>query len=267
MKPAVFDYGVAAGAAIPEGAKPVSGNQSLGPMLNLRLARPERLVDVSRLQSLRETVEHPDRVRLGAATTHAEIEDGAVPDPTGGWLRDAAAHIAHRAVRNRGTLGGSLAHADPAADWVIVMTGLCASVVIEGPDGAREVPMADFITGPYATVLAPQDVLVAVDVPRPGADARWGYWKFVRQVGEFAKASAAVLHDPATGRIRCALGATGGAPVILSAPEEIIAGHTSPADAVDEALPGRSRAARAMHVAALTRALAGVHGAAAGDGE
>jgi carbon-monoxide dehydrogenase medium subunit len=261
MKPAPFDYVAAddladAAALVAGGAgKPLAGGQSLGPMLNLRLARPASLVDVSALPALRAVEEVEGAVRLGAAITHAEIEDGEVPDPTGGWLRAAAANIAHRAVRNRGTLGGSLAHADPAADWVIVMTGLCASVLIEGADGRRRVALEDFVTGPFATALDDGELLVAVEVPRPGAGARWGYWKFARQVGEFAKASAAVLLDREAGRLRCAVGALGRQPLLLEEPEALLEGRRSPADALQAALPERTAAELSLHVVALTRAL------------
>ncbi|MDO9499039.1 xanthine dehydrogenase family protein subunit M [Falsiroseomonas sp.] len=265
MKPAAFDY--LAGAALADaksalaaGAKPMAGNQSLGPMLNLRLARPGRLVDIAMLPELRAVTETVTGVRLGAAITHAEIEDGEVPDPTGGWLREAAAGIAYRAVRNRGTLGGSLAHADPAADWVIVMTGLGAMAIIDGPAGRREIAMADFITGPFATVLGEGDLLVAIEVPKPGAGARWGYWKFCRQVGEFAKASATVLVDPAKKVNRCVLGALGRQPLVLADSQAVIEGRLSPRDAVAQALPGRSPEALALHATALERALAQANG-------
>lgn len=263
MKPAPFNYAVAGDIAsltqqLAEGggtAKPVAGNQSLGPMMNLRLARPGFLIDLSALPELRRVAAGKDAVRLGAAITHAEIEDGEVDDPTGGWLRDAAAGIAYRAVRNRGTLGGSLCHADPAADWVIVLTGLCAAAVVAGPQGERLVPLEDFITGPFKTALGEGEILAAVEVPRPGKAARWGYWKFAPQVGEFAKASAAVLIDEAAGRWRCAVGALGRAPVVLERPEALISGEISPAEALAAALPTQPREALALHIAALQRAL------------
>lgn len=260
MKAAAFDYRRAdtlAQALMPDpGDKPVAGNQSLGPMMNLRLVRPGRLIDVATVPELREIVESPDYVRFGAATTHAEIEDGEAPDPTDGWMRAAAGNIAHRAVRNRGTMGGSLAHADPAADWVIVLTGLGATVIVAGTDGARRIPMEEFITGPYTTALSEGELLVAIEVPCPGASARWGYWKFMRQVGEFAKASATVLIDPEGGRHRCALGALGGAPVVLPDPLAIIERQVKAADVVSAALAGRPLQSYAMHVAALESALA-----------
>ena len=260
MKPAQFDFRRAGGAAqasyLSDGEKPVAGNQSLGPMLNLRLARPQRLVEVAALPELRAVTETEDAVRFGAAITHAEIEDGDVPDPTGGWMRAVASNIAHRAVRNRGTIGGSLAHADPAADWPLATTGLGAFAVVRGPGGEKKIAMEDFLTGPYSTALGPLDLIVAVEVPKPGAAARWGYWKFVRQVGEFAKASAAVLIDPASGRHRCVVGALGRQPLVLADAEAIVAGRISATEALTAALPERDFPQIAMHVAALERALA-----------
>lgn len=266
MKPAPFAWRAAAGlaealATVSATARPMAGGQSLGPMMNLRLSRPAALVDVAALAELRAVEETDDAVILGAAITHAEIEDGAVPDPTPGWLAGAAANIAHRAVRNRGTLGGSLAHADPAADWVIVMTGLGATAIVTGPGdeggGERRVAMEAFVTGPYQTALGPGEILRAVSIPRPGAGARWGYWKFMRQVGEFAKASATVLVDPARGAPRVALGALGRQPHLFDADtaEAITAGRLAPREAVAAALPDRDAAAQILSATALARAL------------
>ncbi len=264
MKPALFDFAVAQSLSDAQSAllggqnKLVSGNQSLGPMLNLRLTRPAGLIDISRLPELRNVEEFEDRVRFGAAITHAEIEDGEFPDPTGHWMRDAAANIAYRAVRNRGTIGGSLAHADPAADWVIVMTGLCATAIILGPEDntpPRSLPMEDFITGPYSTDLGPDDILAAVDVPIPGQGARWAYWKYTRQVGEFAKASATILIDPAHNRTRIAIGALGRQPALLSNPEAVLQGKQSPIEALSEAIPDQPANALNLHAVALSRAL------------
>ena len=203
MKPAAFDYAAAedAGAASAllaqaAGAKPIAGGQSLGPMLNLRLARPPALVDVSRAADMRSVRDEGDAIVYGGAVTHAEIEDGVVPDATPGWLASVARHIAYRAVRNRGTIGGSLAHADPAADWVNVLTALGGEVLLAGKDAARTVALTDFFTGPFATVLADDEVIAGVRLAKRGTAARWGYWKFCLKVGDFAKASAAVLIDP-----------------------------------------------------------------------
>ncbi len=261
MKPVAFDYVVAAetGDALRRraetGAGFVAGNQSLGPMLNLRLARPEALIDLSMMDELRAFEESDQAVTLGAAITHAEVEDGEVPDPTDGWMRQVAANIAYRAVRNRGTLGGSLCHADPAADWVTVLPALGANALILGADGPRRMALGAFITGPYTTALGDGEILQAIEVPKPGPGARWGYWKYVRQVGEFAKASAAVLIDPANDRRHAVVGALGRAPCHLRDLDAVIAGRVTPAACLTAALSDPP-ADLALHTVALTRALA-----------
>ncbi len=261
MKPVAFQHRFPADlqdaiASLGAGASPVAGNQSLGPMLNLRLARPSMLVDLASLEALRAVTETASHVRLGARITHAEIEDGEVPDPTGGWLRAAAGNIAYRAVRNRGTLGGSLCHADPAADWVIVMTTLGATAILHGPGGERRMPVGDLITGPYRTALGEGEILTAVEIARPGPGARWGYWKYVRQTGDFAKASAAVYVDTGRDECRCVIGALGRQPLRLADPEGLLDGSISPSEAVARALPDQSAASLAQHVVALSRAIA-----------
>ena len=118
-------------------AKFIAGGQSLGPMLNLRLAQPELLVDLTRMGELKQVEETAETVSIGACVTHADIEDGRVPDVEGGVLGAVARGIAYRAVRNRGTIGGSLAHADPAADWISCLAALGASVVVRGRAARR----------------------------------------------------------------------------------------------------------------------------------
>ncbi len=196
-------------------AKPCSGTQSLGPMLNLRLAQADQLVRVSHLEALKAFALQPTALRIGAAVTHARIEDGLLPDVTHGLLPSVAASIAYRAVRNRGTLGGSLAHADPAADWVTTMCLLDAGVVVLGPQGERSVRCTEFFIGPFTTDLAPDEIIVAVDVPRFSPLARWAYRKVCRKPGEFAEAAAAAWVDPAQGIARVVLGALGGMPHVV----------------------------------------------------
>ncbi len=223
MKAAKFDYVrprdlASALACLREGAadaKPIAGGQSLGPMLNLRLAQPAMLVDLRAVPDLADAREERDGVFLGAATTHAAIEDGRVPDPTNGFLRKVARGIAYRAVRNRGTLGGSLAHADPAADWVSAMAVLDAAVVVRGPDGQREIPAAELVTGIMSTAIGAAELIVGVRVPRLSAKARWSYWKFCRKTGEFAEAIGAFVADPERNVWRGVMGATEGAPVVI----------------------------------------------------
>ncbi len=149
MKPAPFDYmrprdvmeAVRLLGASP-GAKVLAGGQTLGPMLNLRLAQPALLVDITRIPELATVEEDAQSVTIGAAVTHAAIEDGRVPDPTGGFLVRIARGIGYRAVRTRGTIGGSLAHADPAADWLSALTALGADVVIAGPSANRRLAVS-----------------------------------------------------------------------------------------------------------------------------
>jgi carbon-monoxide dehydrogenase medium subunit len=263
LKPVRFDYAAAADAAAAsallaqaDGAKPIAGGQSLGPMLNLRLARPAALVDLSRAGDLRGARDEGDTIVYGAAVTHAEIEDGVVPDATPGWLAAVARRIAYRAVRNRGTVGGSLAHADPAADWVNVLTALDAHAVLARAGATRTVALSAFFTGPFATVLAHDEVIAGVRVLKRGANARWGYWKFCLKAGDFAKASAAVLIDPDRQETRILLGAIEQPPVLLHDPAAVLAGRLPLADAVKLAVPHLLDESHALHVAALRRAIA-----------
>jgi carbon-monoxide dehydrogenase medium subunit len=264
VKPVRFDYAAAADAAAACSllaqsaghAKPIAGGQSLGPMLNLRLARPDALVDVSRAGDMRGARDDGDAIIYGGAVTHAEIEDGVVPDATPGWLVSVARRIAYRAVRNRGTIGGSLAHADPAADWVNVLTALDASVLLASKGATRTVALSDFFTGPFATMLAPDEIIAGVRVPKRTTAVRWGYWKFCLKAGDFAKASAAVLIDPERGETRVLLGAIEKPPVLLADVAAILAGTFPLAPIVTEAAPHLSYDSHALHVAALRRAIA-----------
>lgn len=198
-----------------ENAKYIAGGQSLGPMLNLRLARPDVVVDVLGLHDLHRIEEDKNGISYGAATRHVEFEDDLVPDATGGMLSHVAAGIAYRAIRNRGTLGGSLAHADPAADWVNVMIALDAELRITGPAGKRSIPCSNFMQAAFMTALQPGEIIQSVWVPRLSKNARWGYYKFCRKVGEFSEATGTVVVDPERGYARIVLGALDGAPILL----------------------------------------------------
>ncbi len=224
MKPAAFDYrrpatlddAIAMLADSGPAGRVIAGGQSLGPMLNLRLARPEILIDITGIAELRDVADGDgDGVTLGACVTHAMIEDGSVPDPTNGVLARIAGGIAYRAVRNRGTIGGSLAHGDPAADWVSVLAALGAQAVIAGPSGKRRTPAAAFVTGAFETVLEAGEILCAIHVPALSTAARWGYYKFCRKAGDFADAMAAVLFDPKSNAARTVIGATHAQPAVI----------------------------------------------------
>lgn len=249
MKPAAFALdtpaGLEAAVALLAGSdsRAMAGGQSLGPMLNFRAARPGVVVPLAGLAALQGVEDTPDAVTLGAATTHAAIADGRTPDLAGNILARIAAGIAYRAVRNRGTIGGSLCHADPAADWLTTLTALGAIMLTT----RRAVALDQFVTGPYRTVLEPGEILRAVRIPRPAAGSGWGYHKLCRKPGEFAHAMAAVLVSPTGGR-RLALGATGGPPILL------LDEAASPAGA-EAALDFQDPVTRRIHIAAVRRAL------------
>ena len=256
MKAPAFDYArpkdvASAVKLLAQGGRPAAGTQSLGPMLNLRVAHPTLIVDLRGIEELRSVSESETFVTLGACVTHAQIEDRKVPDPSGGMMASVAASIAYRAVRNRGTIGGSLAHADPAADWPTALTMLAAVAVIAGTKGRREVPVESFATGIFTTVLAPDELVVAVRIPKRSPRTRYGYWKFCRKAGEFANAIGAVLHDPETGESRTVLGALAGPPCLIRERTLDDATLTSNVSGI-----GEDAYSRRLHAVALKRALA-----------
>ena len=238
MKPAEFAYHRAASvedalehlAAGGNGTKLLGGGQSLGPMLNLRLTRPRELIDISSVEALRGIESTRESVIVGAAVTHAEIEDRPASDPIEHAMREVAAGIAYRAVRNRGTLGGSIAHADPAADWISFLLCADARVRIRGAAGERSVPMPDFIRAAYTTALAPGEILTHIKIPRAAARARFGFYKLCRKTGELAEAMGAVLIDPERRYCRVVAGAIGSKPVVLPATTRALAATATPPD-------------------------------------
>lgn len=232
MKPALFDYARPRDLASAltllgsnAGAKVMAGGQSLGPMLNLRLAQPEQIVDITAIDELKQADISGDELVLGACITHADIEDGRVADVTGGAMRSVAANIAYRAVRNRGTLGGSLSHADPAADWVSVLTAFGARVALRSTSGMRQVALSDFIVGALQSCLTPGELVAAIHVPQRAATAQWGYVKTCRKTGEFAHGQCAVLIDPSAASARIVIGALDAAPTVVAEPAELFGGR------------------------------------------
>jgi carbon-monoxide dehydrogenase medium subunit len=249
-------------------AKPIGGGQSLGPMLNLRLVRAQLLVDVSGLEEIRTVAQHKDGLWIGGATTHAEIEDGKLDPlllqspPLAQMLRHVAGTIAYRAVRNRGTMAGSLAHADPAADWVLTMAALDAQLQCVCAQGQRTIPMTQIMLGAFTTALTAAELLTGVIVPLYSKSMRWGYYKFCRKTGEFAEASCASVFDPERGIARIAIGALDGAPALLPtlAAEVARSGidsltDTAVREAVAQATPGKDDIGRRLVVAAVKRSV------------
>jgi carbon-monoxide dehydrogenase medium subunit len=236
-------------------AQVMAGGQSLGPMLNLRLAQPDALIDISPLAALGEVRDEGDSIHLGAGITHAAIEDGLVPDPSRGLMPFVASNIAYRAVRNRGTLGGSLCYADPAADWVSAMRLLNAVYVIEGAAGRREVDSGDFMRAAYTTVLAKDELLAGVRIAKCSASAKFGYFKFCRKVGEFAEAIGAVLLDPVRGVRRAVIGATAGVPYLVQDIDGVLSGSGATIEAEVREAGCHEPYALQMHTVALRRAV------------
>jgi carbon-monoxide dehydrogenase medium subunit len=196
--------------------KILAGGQSLGPMLNLRLVQPDVVVDITGIPELKRADENAEAIIIGACVTHADIEDGRVPDVTGGALPAVARDIAYRAVRNRGTIGGSLSHADPAADWISCLAAIGAEVLIHSATGQRAVAVENFITGVFEVALEPGEMIEAVRIPRLSASARWGFYKISRKTGEMAQAIGAVLHDPQRAIFRAVIGATESTPILFT---------------------------------------------------
>ena len=242
-------------------ARPLAGAQSLGPMLNLRLAQPDLLVDITRIAELRTVRRDGDVMVIGACVTHAMLEDGRYEDTTRGVLPKVAGGIAYRAVRNRGTIGGSLAHADPAADWVATLTALGAEVVVVGAGGRRTVAIGDFVLGVFETDLQPGEIIAEIRVPGLSDRASWGYYKFCRKAGEFSHATGAVLVDPARGISRAVIAAASGQPIVFEDPD-IVRGTACSPERIAALLAGTPIGDNAFeintHTVALKRAIAQV---------
>ena len=223
MKSAPFEYArpnsvAEAGALLAQDGvttAAIAGGQSLIPMLSLRAAQVDLLVDISRLDELKAVRETPQALQIGALTTHAAIEDGKIPDLFNGLMRRVAATISYRAVRNHGTIGGSVALADPAADWPGCLIALGATVQIAGSSGTREQPLTDFVQGLYTTSLASGEIVLGFDVPRPAAPLRWGFAKVARKSGAFANSIVIVTAAGKGGPVTAVLSAAGPRPIVL----------------------------------------------------
>lgn len=275
MKPAPFAYerptkladACALGRSEEGVVKYLAGGQSLGPMLNLRLAQPDMVVDITAIAELKRVEEKPDSIVLGSCITHADVEDGRVPDVANGALRDVARGIAYRAVRNRGTVGGSLAHADPAADWVSALSALGASVIAADEKRERRIAVEDFIVGALETALNPGELVTGIEIPRYSRAARWGYYKACRKTGEFAHAIGAFLFDPEQAIYRAVVGATGSRPIVLTDSRSLFGGGSAKAEALNQAFVRDTMAARGttdgidqnIHLAVLRRAIERAH--------
>jgi len=241
MIPASFDYEVAESAAHAlsllaehgEDAKLLAGGHSLLPMMKVRLAQPAVLIDIARVPELSGIRIDGDEVVIGATTRHAELAGSELLAVEAPILAHAAAQVGDPQIRHRGTIGGSLAHADPSADLPMALLALGGSVEITGPAGVRTVGADDFFTGPFESVTGPDELLTAVRVPR-GAGVPWGYQKFVRRANDWAIVGAAAYGG------RVALASMGGTPLRATATEQALQSGASISEAAQLAAEGTS---------------------------
>jgi aerobic carbon-monoxide dehydrogenase medium subunit len=241
MIPAPFEYEPAESAAhalellatYGDDAKLLAGGHSLLPMMKLRLATPAVLIDIGRLDELAGVSADGDELVIGATTRHADLAASALVRAEAPLLAYAAAQVGDPQIRHRGTIGGSLSHADPAADLPMALVALGGSVQLDGPGGPRSVSADDFFQGFFETAMQPDELLTAVRVPRrPGA--AWGYQKFVRRSNDWAIVGVAAVGG------RIALASMGPTPLRATAAEAALANGASPAQAAEHAAEGTS---------------------------
>jgi carbon-monoxide dehydrogenase medium subunit len=241
MIPAQFEYVAAESPAHAlellaehgDDAKLLAGGHSLLPMMKLRLAMPEVLIDIGRLDELAGVSLDGADLVIGATTRHADLAASELVRTEAPLLAYAAAQVGDPQIRHRGTIGGSLSHADPAADLPMALVAAGGSVELRGPAGSRRVSADDFFQGYFETAMQPDELLTAVRVPRrPGIP--WGYQKFVRRSNDWAIVGVAAVDG------RIALANMGPTPLRATAAEEALAAGASPADAAARAADGTS---------------------------
>lgn len=241
MKPPPFDYLRASSfdevwdALADDDAKVIAGGQSLIPLLSLRFASPSTLVDITRLTDLKGLTLREKTLRIGALTRHSELERSELVRAECPLLACAASWVAHPQIRNRGTIGGSVAHSDSAAEFPAALLALDATMVARSRAGERRIPSSDFFSSYFTTALMPGEILTALEVPvrRPGSS--WGFEEFARRRGDYAIGGAAVhaerADDGTCRSVRAGLIAAGPAPALAPGLAEALVGHV-----VDEAL-------------------------------
>jgi carbon-monoxide dehydrogenase medium subunit len=248
MKPAAFDYhrpdsldeALALFSELGADAKPLAGGQSLVPAMNFRLARPGVLVDLNRIESLAGIEETADGgLRIGAMTRQRAVERSPAVARRAPLLADAMPWIAHPQIRNRGTIGGSLAHADPSAELPAVMLALDARIVVRSRAGARTIAASEFFTGILSTALEPTELLTAVELPPPREQAGAAFVEVARRHGDYALVGvgAVIVLDRggACSEARVALLSIGDTPVLARAAMAVLAGQRPGATAIEEA--------------------------------
>ena len=236
MKPAAFDYVIAdsidmAVASLADGggdAKIIAGGQSLVPMLNFRLIRPSVLIDINRIGDLAFIEEAGKKICVGALTRHYQIETSPVIARHLPVLASAMTHVAHLAIRNRGTIGGSLSHADPAAELPMMALLLDAELHIASASGKRTIAARDFFVGALTVDLARDDIVTEIVLPKLPPKTGWGFEEVARRTGDFALAAAAATLTLSAGVIsqaRIALTGVGATPVRAAEAEALLVGQ------------------------------------------
>jgi carbon-monoxide dehydrogenase medium subunit len=214
-------------AAADGDASYIAGGQSLVPALALRLQSPAVLIDISRIEDLRGVWMEAGRLRIGALTRHAEALTDPLIAQHAPLLREAAPHVAHPAIRNRGTIGGSVALADPASEFPAMMLAMDAEIEIAGSEGRRLVPAESFFLDLYQTALEPGEILVALHIPAIGPSHRWAFDELARRRGDYAIVGAGVLaelRDGIVAGIRIAFLSVGPTPLRAKAAEAALTG-------------------------------------------
>ena len=263
MIPAPFDYEVAESAdhAVAllgqhgEDAKLLAGGHSLLPLMRLRLAVPSVLVDIGRLRDLNYVRDAGDHLAIGALTTHEELHQDELLRGQCAILAHTAGEIGDPQVRHVGTIGGSVAHADPASDLPTVLLALDAELVVHGPGGDRTVPAGSFWKGIFESDLGPQDLLTEIRVPKTGAGG-WSYQKFNPRAQDWAVVGVAAVRR--NGGTAVALTNMGATPLRAGGVEQALAGGSGAADAAERALDGTSPPDDALASADYRRHLAKV---------
>jgi carbon-monoxide dehydrogenase medium subunit len=228
-------------------AKVMAGGQSLIPLMKLRFAAPEAIVDINRVPGLDGLAEEGGALRIGALVRHKACERSGLLSGRFGALGDAAPQISDPLVRNRGTVCGSLAHADPQGDWGAVMLAARAAVVATSSTGSRTISIDELFEGPFTTTLAPNEILTEVRVPDPGSRAGGTYLKLERKVGDYATAAVAVqlsLSNGTIGEAGIALTGVGPTNIRASAAEDVLRGAEPTEAAFKEAARLAAEAAR-----------------------
>jgi carbon-monoxide dehydrogenase medium subunit len=212
-------------------AKVLSGGQSLMPAMNLRLISPELIVDIGELTELRGIAVTGNVLRIGALTRHVDLARSTEVAAHAPLLAEAIAYVAHPAIRNRGTLGGSLAHADPASELPACMLALNATIIVRGQTGERRIAAQDFFTGIYETALSPEELLVAVELPAKLKNSTHFFHEFARRHGDYAilgLAAQAIVESDALAHLRLAFFAVGDRPVLAKAAGKLVGRAITP---------------------------------------